>query len=556
MLRLKIAKPRMVTLRRASQILFLALFVFLLIQTEFGGTIGTGSDIRMRWPVRLFFELDPLAALSNALATHALYRGMLWSLLILLPVMFLGRFFCGWICPLGTLHHFFGNLKSERKRGKNWIDSNRYKPWQRSKYVLLIVGLAAAMCGSGLVGWLDPFSVLVRSIGLSILPGLNYAANATVSGLEHSSFGALQLTGRGLHAVLAATILNFRQPHFRAGIVLGLIFLLLLALNLRVTRFWCRAICPLGALLGVASRWSILGLHKDGKSCDQCNRCLLHCQGGDNPIGGVPWHKAECLMCMNCVDACPHQGLEFRFFRKEAEVAGPNLPRRRALAALAAGVAAMPLLRANTALGKSRDEHLIRPPGALDETDFLSRCIRCGECMKVCPNNSLQPAFAEAGLEGIWTPTLTPRIGYCEPSCVLCSEVCPTGAIWKISPQEKGWVVGLDSPGEKKRQPVRLGTAFYDRGRCLPWAMATSCIVCEEWCPVSPKAIYLQEAEVVDANGNKKTVQQPHIDPSRCVGCGACEYACPLQEHPAVYVTSIGESRSASSQILLTRAKS
>ncbi len=555
MRRFRFRRPRVVNLRRVSQTFFLALFCFLLVRTEFSGTIGSGSDIQMRWPVRLFFELDPLVALSNALATHALYRGMLWSLLILLPVMFLGRFFCGWICPLGTLHHFFGNLKSERKRGKSWIDSNRYKPWQRTKYVLLIVGLAAAVCGSGLIGWLDPFSVMVRSIGLSILAALNYAGNATISGLEHSSMGVTQLTGRGLHAVLAATILNFRQPHFRAGLLLGFIFLFLLALNLKVTRFWCRAICPLGALLGFASRWSILGLHKDPKSCDQCNRCLLHCQGGDNPIGGVPWHKAECLMCMNCVDACPHQGLEFQFFRKEAEVAGPNLPRRRALAALAAGVAAVPLLRANTAFGKSRDERLIRPPGALDENDFLSRCIRCGECMKVCPNNALQPALDEAGLEGLWTPMLTPRIGYCEPSCVLCSEVCPTGAIWNITPQEKGWVVGLGIGGQDRREPVRLGTAFYDRGRCLPWAMATNCIVCEEWCPVSPKAIYLQEAEVIDAEGNKQVLQQPHVDPSRCVGCGACEYACPLQEHPAVYVTSIGESRSPGSQILLTRRK-
>jgi polyferredoxin len=552
MFRSTLARVRLVWWRRASQIFFLLLFTFLLLRTEFRGAVGSGSELRMHWPVRLFFELDPLAALSNALAAHALYRGLLWSLSILLPVMFFGRFFCGWICPMGTIHHFFGSLKSEKKRGKQGIDANRYKPWQRTKYVILIAVLVAALCGAGLVGWFDPFSLLVRSMGLSVLPAVNYASNSMLNALEHSDGGLLQATGTALHAALAATILNFKQPHFRQGVYLGLIFLLLLAANAWVTRFWCRALCPLGALLGVASRWSVLGLHKDAAACDKCNLCLLHCQGGDDPIGAAPWHKAECLMCMNCVDACPHQGLEFRLFRKEPEIAGANLPRRKMLAGLVAGLAAAPLLRANTALGKGRDERLIRPPGALEEADFLSRCLRCGECMKVCPNNSLQPALAEGGLEGLWTPVLTPRIGYCEPSCVLCSEVCPTGAIWKLTPKEKGWVVGV---GQGDAKAVRLGTAFYDRGRCLPWAMATDCIVCQEWCPVSPKAIYLQEAEIVDADGNKKVVKQPHVDPSRCVGCGACEYACPLQEHPAVYVTSIGESRSVDSQILLTRRK-
>ena len=552
MFRSTLARVRLVWWRRASQIFFLLLFTFLLLRTEFRGAVGPGSELRMHWPVRLFFELDPLAALSNALATHALYRGLLWSLSILLPVMFFGRFFCGWICPMGTIHHFFGSLKSEKKRGKQGIDANRYKPWQRTKYVILIAVLVAALCGAGLVGWFDPFSLLVRSMGLSVLPAVNYASNSMLNALEHSDVGLLQATGTALHAALAATILNFKQPHFRQGVYLGLIFLVLLAANGWVTRFWCRALCPLGALLGVASRWSVLGLHKDAAACDKCNLCLLHCQGGDDPIGAAPWHKAECLMCMNCVDACPHQGLEFRLFRKEPEIAGANLPRRKMLTGLVAGLAVAPLLRANTALGKSRDERLIRPPGALEETDFLARCLRCGECMKVCPNNSLQPALAEGGLEGLWTPVLTPRIGYCEPSCVLCSEVCPTGAIWKLTPKEKGWVVGV---GQGDAKAVRLGTAFYDRGRCLPWAMATDCIVCQEWCPVSPKAIYLQEAEIVDADGNKKVVKQPHVDPSRCVGCGACEYACPLQEHPAVYVTSIGESRSVDSQILLTRRK-
>jgi ferredoxin len=206
-------------------------------------------------------------------------------------------------------------------------------------------------------------------------------------------------------------------------------------------------------------------------------------------------------------------------------------------------------VRSTPGFAVERHERLLRPPGALDEEYFLSRCIRCGECMKVCPNNALHPAVSEAGIEGLWTPVLVPRIGYCETSCTLCSQVCPTGAIWKITEKEKGWSGDVDRAGK----PVRLGTAFYDRGRCLPWAMATDCIVCEEWCPTSPKAIYLQPTEVVDAAGNSKEVKQPYLDPARCVGCGACEYACPVQGRPAVYVTSVGESRSRTNQILLNR---
>jgi polyferredoxin len=537
-------------LRRTSQIFFLLLFLLLLVFTALRAMPGTTSDIHLRGPVRLFFEWDPLVALTNALAGHALYRGLLWSLIILVPTLFLGRFFCGWICPMGTLQHFVGGRPSEAKRGKRRIESNRYKRWQTIKYIVLLAGLVAAACGSMAIGWLDPFSLLVRSIGLSLLPAFNYVARAVLTPMETSHIAAIKATGGVIHAVLGAFLLEFRQAHFTQGIFLGVLFLAILAMSLRVTRFWCRAICPLGALLGAVSRWSVLGLHKDPEACNNCNRCLLDCQGGDDPIGSAPWRKSECLMCMNCVGSCPDHALGFRFFRKEKEVASPDLGRRRTLTGLAAGAVAVPLLRANTGLGKSRNERLLRPPGALDEPEFLSRCIRCGECMKVCPNNALQPALVEAGLEGLWSPTLVPRIGYCEPSCVLCSEVCPTGAIWQISPKEKGWVVGV---GSAQNQPIRLGTAFYDRGRCLPWAMATDCIVCEEWCPVSPKAIYVEEAEVVDSAGKTKTLKQPRVDPSRCVGCGACEYACPLQDRPAIYVTSIGESRSPSSQILLTR---
>jgi polyferredoxin len=536
-------------LRRISQIFFLLLFFALLLFTSLSFFPGGATEIHLRAPVRLFFEWDPLVALVNALAGHALYRGLLWSLLILIPTLFLGRFFCGWICPLGTLQHFVGNMPSEAKRGKQRIEANRYKRWQTGKYVVLLAGLVAALFGSAAIGWLDPFSLLVRSFGLSILPAINAAAHSVLTPLEHSHKVLIKTTGTWLHTILHYTVLDLRQPHYEQGLILGVLFLVILAASLRVTRLWCRAICPLGALLGAVSRWSVLGLHKDAASCNNCNRCLLNCQGGDDPVGGVPWHKAECLMCMNCVGSCPHDSLNFRFFRKEKEVASPDLGRRRALTGVAIGAVAVPLMRANTGLGKGRNERLLRPPGSLDESEFLSRCIRCGECMKVCPNTALHPTLDQAGLEGLWSPMLVPRIGYCEPSCVLCSEVCPTGAIWQITPKEKGWVVGVG----QQNQPIRLGLAFYDRGRCLPWALATDCIVCEEWCPVSPKAIYVVEAYVEDSAGNTKMLKQPRIDPSRCVGCGACEFACPLQDRPAVYVTSIGESRSPSSQILLNR---
>jgi len=546
-----VAPSRLPKLRRISQILFLLVFFALLILTAMRPVAGSTAEIHMRAPVRLFFDLDPLVALANALATRALFKALLWSLLILVPTLFLGRFFCGWICPLGTLQHFVGHLPSEAKRGKERIEANRYKRWQTLKYVVLIAGLVAAFCGSMAIGWLDPFSLLVRSVGLAILPAFNFAARALLSPLEHSHVAAIKAAGETIHTVLQASVLDFRQAHFAQGLVLGVLFLLILWASMRITRLWCRSICPLGALLGAVSRWSILGLHKDASTCDKCNRCLLHCQGGDDPIGGVPWHKSECLMCMNCVGSCPHGSLQFQLFRNEREVATPDIGRRRALTGLAAGAAVVPLMRANTGMGKGRHDRLLRPPGAVDESYFLSRCIRCGECMKVCPNNSLHPTLTEAGIEGLWTPTLVPRIGYCEPSCVLCSEACPTGAIWPITPKEKGWVVGVGT--QSANGPIRLGTAFYDRGRCLPWALATECIVCEEWCPVSPKAIYVEEAEVIDSSGKSKTLKQPRVDPSRCVGCGACEYACPLQERPAVYVTSIGESRSPSSQILLNR---
>lgn len=411
--------PKLTTLRRASQIAFLLLFVFLLLKTQFGGSFRTtGAEVRIPYPVRIFFQIDPLVALQNALSARALYRGLLWFLVILVPTLFLGRFFCGWICPLGSVHHFFGSLRSERKRGRRLIESNRYKRWQTTKYYLLIAGLSAALLGVGILGWLDPIALLVRSLALSILPAISYSLSAVLHAMEHSRFALAREAGSLLHFGLGGTLVTFKQLYFRQAIWLGLVFFFLVVLNFRITRFWCRALCPLGALLGVISRWSVLGLVKHAEHCKDCDRCLLHCQGGDDPIGGVPWRQAECHLCLNCVADCPEGGLQFKFFAAQKTL-GADLRRRKVFTGLLAGAAIVPLLRTTPGLAVQRDPRLLRPPGALGEDDFLARCIRCGECMKVCPNNALQPALTEAGLEGLWTPVVAPRIGYCENSCVF-----------------------------------------------------------------------------------------------------------------------------------------
>jgi len=186
---------------------------------------------------------------------------------------------------------------------------------------------------------------------------------------------------------------------------------------------------------------------------------------------------------------------------------------------------------------KTYNPALIRPPGARAERDFLQRCIQCGLCMKVCPTNGLQPTLLEAGIEGMWTPRLVPRIGYCEYACNLCGQVCPTEAIAPL-------------PIEEKRE-VKIGLATFDTTRCLPYAYNRTCLVCEEHCPVPTKAIYFTEKEVRMRDGSTEVIKQPHVDADKCIGCGNCESVCVFKDLPAVRVTSANESRHPDNQPML-----
>jgi len=573
---------RIVTARRISQAFFLTLFVWFCVVT----TVGD-SWWRLRgWPVNWFLSLDPLTGLATALATRTLYGPLWWSLTAIALTLFVGRFFCGFACPLGTLNQLVGWLGlrslSSGKR-VNRIDANRHRPLQAVKYYLLVFLLACAALGSVQTGLLDPLPLLHRSLNLALAP------------LADPGLGAMHDEPRSYVSVWLPAAL----------------FLAIIGLNLALPRFFCRFVCPLGALFGLLSRYAPWRIGKKTVNCGDCRMCEEYCEGACRPSGKLI--VAECTLCMNCLNRCPASRITFAGKPSAAgESALPNLTRRGIILA-GAGLLVAPLWRTGALAGANRNAALIRPPGALDEDRFLARCIRCGQCMRVCPSNIVQPTLFEAGIQGLWTPTLNYRVGRsgCQPNCIACGQLCPTAAIRSLSIEEK---LGLGDYAA--RGPVRVGAAFVDRTRCLPWVMDRPCLVCQELCPVSPKAIFTRtvfdpirdgqalparvgrqgielgaalattvnlasgdyyvrpagQAEsglrrIVGVSGVRLAVegeleaatqvdivvrlQRPFVDAARCIGCGMCEHECPVSGLRAIRVSSENESRSAPGRMLI-----
>jgi ferredoxin len=531
--------------RRLSQSFFLCLFLYLLVGTklpqdvyiDYSSSFSEGGDIRISTPVDFFWKLDPLAWLTATLSSHQWIKGFGWAAGLLAAAFFLGRFFCGFICPFGALHHIVSVIRPSLK-GKDLIDANKTQPDRKIKYALLIAVFVSAVAGLNFSGWLDPMSVLFRSMALAVFPAMGNGLIELITILSQSDIKILNYLGYGID-YLTTRIFGYHYIAYQTGFLIGAVFLLILFLNRIRPRFFCRVICPLGALLGVCAKYSVLRLEQKKDLCTHCGMCTKHCQGAASCEPGIEWQSSECLLCLNCHSLCPEKAVSFHFGRPFSSAPNMNLGRRVLLGGLLTGLSMPFLSKLDGKIYKVAPPELIRPPGALAEDEFLGRCLRCGLCMKVCPTNAIHPSFTEAGVEGFWTPNLIMTLGYCEYTCTLCGSVCPTGAIAELTSKVK------------TQTPVRIGSAYVDRGLCLPWSGNQPCIVCEEHCPTSPKAIYFKQEVIVKADGQKVEVQMPLVDLPRCVGCGICENKCPVKGRPAIRVISAGESRSQENQILL-----
>lgn len=548
--------------RRIVQAAALLAFFGLVLATRRHGETTPGV-----W-LQGFFLLDPLVLALTWLSAHAVPVA-LWTALVTVGVtLIFGRVFCGWFCPLGTIHAIAGRVIEfcwpRRQPPEHW------SRWQLTKYYLLGAVLLMAACGVHTGAILDPLVLLYRTTVVVLMPGTQWAVE------DGSAAVGLSEPVRQIIREHATEV--ERQAFTGSGLV-WLFFVAIVAANRIRPRFWCRYVCPLGAMLGVIALRPLWRRQPPGESCNQCDLCGQGCHGAASQSAGDGWIAAECFGCLNCTEHCRRNSLEFGFQLpivgqgKAAQLPSPVLTRgaggegsastnvvsvpsqsdnpkpapkkpnrsrrdffrgiREGVAVGIGGVAGMFLLRSSPqARGSAGNERLVRPPGALAERDFLSRCTACGLCMRVCPTGCLQPTLGEAGLEGLWTPHVVPRLNRCEYDCTLCGHVCPTGAIAPLTVEEK--------------HAVKIGVAILDHSRCIPYAYGLDCGTCVEACPFPEKAIRLVDVEVQVHDGKKqrtRIVGQPVVDPDRCTGCGGCVKECTFKDEPAIHVISANESR-------------
>ena len=440
------------------------------------------------------------------------YSGLstLGLIFVVLITIAFGRVYCSTVCPLGTFQDFIIHIEKKIHKKKRF----EYKkpPFIFHYSILIIVGMFAVAGSMVLLNLLEPFSNYGRVL-TNILEPLAVFANNGLSYL----LGLFQ----------QYTLYNIPMRSVGISVLLAPIIFLAVVTYIAYWhgRLFCNSVCPAGALLGLISRFSIFKIVIDKIACNDCGACEKVCKANCIESGTKRIDFAACVGCFNCIKSCPTDGIDFSLLRiNKVNMVKPGYDDSRrkffkGVVTPAFGLMIPKIVSSDSsAAAKSGYDvsrrHPVSPPGSRSIKHFSNLCTACHLCVTACPTQVLYPSFLEYGVAGVFQPKMNYEASYCNYDCVVCSQICPSGAILPVDIAAK--------------KLIQIGKANFFKEDCVVVAKKKDCAACSEHCPT--KAVYM-----IPYEGKLKI---PELNNDLCVGCGACEHACPTTPRKAIYVTA------------------
>lgn len=489
------------------------------------------------------------------------------AILLVLTLLF-GRIYCSVICPLGIFQDCVSNLSSRRKGKKARFSYSKEIKWLRyGVLVLFVIALVAGL--NSLVALLAPYSAYGRMVQSLLAPVWQWGNNllAWIAERQDSyAFVTKEVWLKSLPTLIVAAVtfivvvvLAWRNGRTYCNTICPVgttlsFFSRFAMFRPVIDKSKCKS-CHACERKCKAACIDVDNHKIDYSRCVDCFDCIDSCRLGalkyrfawgrgvgsgstgaktpQNAPVGSKMTSDESKNGQNRSSAAPTPVAEPVVRQGSPTIEATDNGRRAFLVGGAAviGGSLLPSIPMRAEEEEIKDKKRdggfaevlpkkapnrktpITPFGSESVEKFYKHCTACQLCVTVCPNNVLRPS---SRLEHLMQPEMSFEKGYCRPECVKCSEVCPAGAILKITPEEKTeW---------------KVGTAGVDYDLCVVNRDGVSCGNCAHHCPVGAIRMVRKNPD------DEKSPRIPSVNEEKCIGCGACENLCPSRPISAITV--------------------